>query len=112
MWLVYFHTCVPLCVWMCSVTIDGLHYAASISSQSRLSSSPLSMQDAYLVASALKDLAEYISEPSNEKETKDRQKLLRNLRVLELIISILGLFEKDARDEWCVCVCVHVCLLH
>ena len=64
------------------------------------------MQDAYLVASALKDLAEYITEPSNEKETKDRQKLLRNLRVLELIINILGLFAKDARDEWCVCVCV------
>ena len=86
--------------------MDGLTtYITSIPSQSGLSSSPLSMQDAYLVASALKDLAEYISEPSNEKETKDRQKLLRNLRVLELIISILGLFEKDARDEWCVCMC-------
>ena len=92
----------PLCVW---ATMNGL-----IPAQCGMSTSPLSIQEAYLVANALKDLADYISEPSNEKETKDRQKLLRNLRVLELIISILGLFEKDARDEWCVRVCVFVCL--
>ena len=96
----------PLCVW---ATMNGL-----ISAQCGMSTSPLSIQEAYLVANALKDLADYISEPSNEKETKDRQKLLRNLRVLELIISILCLFEKDARDEWCVrvCVCLSVCLLY
>ena len=81
-----------------------------IPAQCGLPASQLSTQDAYLVASALKDLAGYISAPSNEKETKDRQKLLRNLRVLELIISILGLFEKDARDERCVCLFVHACM--
>ena len=56
----------------------------------------VSMQDAYLVASALKDLAYYISASSNDRENKDRQKLLRNLRVLELIIGILGHFKPEA----------------
>ena len=55
----------------------------------------MSAQDAYLVASALKDLAYYISASSSDRETKDRQKLLRNLRVLDLIIAILGLFKQE-----------------
>lgn len=59
-------------------------------------SAEVSLQDAYLVASALQDLAHYISASSNDREIKDRQKLLRNLRILELIISILGLFKQDA----------------
>ena len=55
----------------------------------------VTFQEAYLASSALKDLAHYISASSNDKETKNRQKLLRNLRILELIISILGLFKQD-----------------
>ena len=55
----------------------------------------VSAQDAYLVASALKDLAHYISASPSDRENKDRQKLLRNLRVLEIIIEILGMFKQD-----------------
>ena len=58
-------------------------------------SAEVTLQDAYLVSSALQDLARYISAPSNDREIKDRQKLLRNLRILELIISILGLFKQE-----------------
>ena len=50
------------------------------------------------MASAVDDLANYISASSNERETKDRQKLLRNLRILELIISILSLFNPKSPD--------------
>ena len=57
----------------------------------------VSAQDAYLVASALKDLARYISASSSDRENKDRQKLLRNLRVLEIIIEILGLCKQGAK---------------
>ena len=75
---------------------------------------PLYSQDAFFVASALEDLARYISGSSNERETKDRQKLLRNLRILEMIISILGLFDPDAHDSRSVyvrmCVCVTLCM--
>ena len=55
----------------------------------------VSAHDAYLVASALKDLAYYISASSSDRENKDRQKLLRNLRVVEIIIEILGMFKQD-----------------
>ena len=55
----------------------------------------VSVQDAYLVANALKDLANYISGSSSDRENKERQKLLRNLRVLELIIGILGQFNPE-----------------
>ena len=67
--------------------------------QCGVSSSPLTSQEAFYVASALTDLAHYISSHSNEREIKDRQKLLRNLRILEMIISILGLFKCDAVDQ-------------
>lgn len=63
------------------------------------SARPLSSQEGFYVSSALEDLAHYISGHSNERETKDRQKLLRNLRVLEMIINILGLFKPGAVDE-------------
>ncbi len=58
---------------------------------------PILDRSAYLVESALGDLANYLSDPS-PRETKNRQKLLRNLRVIELVIKILGLFSPDAPD--------------
>ena len=68
-------------------------------------SAVVSLQDAYLVAGALQDLAHYISAPSNDRETKNRQKLLRNLRIFELIISILGLFKPDStKPKYGLCV--------
>lgn len=70
-----------------------------MSLQCGVSSSPLTSQDAFYIASALEDLAHYISAHSNEREIKDRQKLLRNLRILEMIINILGLFKPDAEDK-------------
>ena len=50
------------------------------------------------MASALHDLASYITELSNERETKDRQKLLRNLCILEIIVSILEMFHPESPD--------------
>ena len=70
-----------------------------MSVQCGVSSRSLTSQEAFYVASALDDLAHYISAHSNEREIKDRQKLLRNLRILEMIINILGLFKPDAVDK-------------
>ena len=80
---------------------------------------PLNSRNAYLVKGALQDLSDFMTTAS-ERENKNRQKLLRNLRVsyvkvlaggrtsissfmflqvLELIVDILALFKVEARDE-------------
>ena len=63
-----------------------------------MADAPLLPQAAFYVTSALEDLSSYISESANDRETKDRQKLLRNLYVLDMVISILRLFSPDAPD--------------
>ena len=66
--------------------------------QRNFSTSVLTSQEAVSVIRALEDLANYISGPSSEREVKDRQKLLRNLHILEIIIDILDLFKTNAPD--------------
>ena len=58
----------------------------------------LQPRGAYQVSSALRELAGFMLTAS-QRDTKDRQKLLRNLRVLELVIAILGLFDPNAPDK-------------
>ncbi len=58
----------------------------------------LDPRSAYLVESVLVTLADYLDDDPSPRETKNRQKLLRNLRVIELVIKILGLFTPDAPD--------------
>ena len=47
----------------------------------------LDARSAYLVESALADLASYLDDPS-QRETKNRQKLLRNLRVCDGLVNV------------------------
>ena len=61
------------------------------------SAKPLSPKDATFVASALKDLVQYIG----SDDAKNRQKLLRNLGILQRIIAILRLYKK-APDDRCI----------
>ena len=62
------------------------------------------------MVSALDDVAVYI-EPKDikeTKETKNRQKLLRNLGILQRIINILRLYNAEASDLRCICACIHI----
>ena len=65
------------------------------------SAKPLSTKDANFVVSALNDLAEYIE----KDDTKKRQKLLRNLGILQRIITILNLYSKESHDSRCISAC-------
>lgn len=64
----------------------------------QLSSVDISSQEALHVSSALEDLAHFMRVAPNDRETKDRQKLLRNLHILEKVTTILDKFDKNASD--------------
>ena len=88
------------------------HVSMYVSLQRNLSDSVLTSQEALSVTGALEELANYIAESSKKTEVKERQKLLRNLRILEIIKDILSLFKPDAPDArqvLCPCVFVYVC---
>ena len=57
---------------------------------SPLDASPLDARTSYQVSSALMELSEFLI-TANERETKNRQKLLRNLRVCKTLAVMCSL---------------------
>ena len=105
------------------------------SQRTKLGAPPLGASASYSVTSALQELSEFLITPS-ARDTKDRQKLLRNLRVghqgvCRCYMCTCSMITNVAHNDvlaskylvymwlWmclclrsCVCVCMYMCVLY
>ena len=65
-------------------TLDARTLEARLLDARTLGASPLDARTSYQVSSALMELSEFLI-TANERDTKNRQKLLRNLRVCKTL---------------------------